>query len=95
MASLIKAKVNVKGQLKEVLFFSNVNVPKGPRKNTTIKASLDLGETWLPANELLLDEREGFGYSALTKIDDNTIGILYEGVSSLHFVRIPVNKIIK
>jgi sialidase-1 len=95
MASLIKVKVNVKGKLKEVLFFSNVNVPKGPRKDITIKASLDLGETWLPANELLLDEREGFGYSALTKIDDNTIGILYEGISLLHFVRIPVNKIIK
>ena len=94
MASIIKAKVNVKGQLKDVLFFSNVNSSTA-RINMTIKASLDLGETWLPANELLLDERRSFGYSALTKIDDNTIGILYEGSRDLYFVRIPVKDIIK
>jgi sialidase-1 len=95
MASIIKAKVMVKGQLKDVLFFSNPNISKSPRKDITIKASLDLGETWQPANELLIDERECFGYSALTKIDDNTIGILYEGINSLYFVRVPVAKIIK
>lgn len=95
MGSLIKARVKVKGQMKDVLFFSNANVSKGPRKDITIKASLDLGETWQPANELLLDERECFGYSSLTKIDDHTIGILYEGINSLHFVRVPVAKIIK
>ena len=95
MASIIKAKVRVKGQLKDVLFFSNPNVSNAPRRDITIKASLDLGETWQSANELLIDEREGFGYSALTKIDDNTIGILYEGISSLYFVRVPVANIIK
>mgnify|MGYP003945458067 CR=1 FL=1 len=94
MGSFIKANVMVKGKMKEVLFFSNPN-SDSKRINITIKASLDLGETWLPANELLLDERDCFGYSALTKIDDNTLGILYEGVSSLQFVRVPVSKIIK
>lgn len=95
MASIIKANVMVKGVMKEVLFFSNANVPKGPRKDITIKASLDLGETWQDANQLLLDERECFGYSSLSKIDDHTIGILYEGVNSLHFLRVPVANIIK
>lgn len=95
MGSFIKAKVMVKGVLKDVLFFSNPNVSKGPRKDITIKASLDMGETWQPANQLLIDERDSFGYSALTKIDDNTIGILYEGISSLLFVRVPVSDIIK
>jgi len=94
MASFIKANVMVKGKMKEVLFFSNVD-SDSKRINITIKASLDMGETWQPANELLLDERDCFGYSALTKIDDNTLGILYEGVSSLHFVRVPISKIIK
>lgn len=94
MASFIKAKVKVKGQLKDVLFFSNVNSSTA-RMNMTIKASLDLGETWLPANEMLLDERRSFGYSALTKIDDNTIGILYEGIRDLYFVRVPVADIIQ
>lgn len=94
MASIIKAKVSVKGQLKEVLFFSNV-ATQSSRQNTTIKASLDLGESWLPAHALLLDERRSYGYSALAKVDEHTIGIFYEGEGDLYFLRIPVNEIIK
>jgi sialidase-1 len=95
MASIIKARVQVKGKLQDVLFFSNANVPLGPRRDISIKASLDNGETWRPANTLLLDTRECFGYSALSRIDDHTIGILYEGINSLQFLRVPVNEIIK
>lgn len=94
MGSIIKAGVKVKGQMKDVLFFSNPNSPNG-RFDITIKASLDMGETWQPANQLLIDERKCFGYSALTKLDDNTIGILYEGSRDLYFVRIPVADIIR
>ncbi len=94
MGSLIKAVVNVNGQQKEVLFFSNPNTSSG-RYNITIKASLDLGQTWLPANQLLIDERLCYGYSCLTKIDDNTIGILYEGTKDLYFVKVPVNSIVR
>jgi sialidase-1 len=68
MGSLIKANVKVKGVLKEVLFFSNPNTTSG-RYDITIKASLDLGQTWLPANQLLVDERNCYGYSSLTQID--------------------------
>jgi len=95
MASLIKANVNVKGAKKDVLFFSNLNTSKNPRAHTTIKASLDLGETWQPSNLLYLDERKSYGYSALTKIDDQTLGLLYEGTRSLLFVKIPVKDIVK
>jgi len=94
MGSLIKAKVNVNGTLKDVLFFSNPNSGSG-RVNITIKASLDLGQTWLPVNQLLIDERQCYGYSSLTKIDDNTIGILYEGTKDLYFVKVVVGEIIK
>ena len=94
MASFIKATVNVKGQNKPVLFFSNANSPTA-RLDITVKGSLDLGETWLPANQLLVDQRRTYGYSALTKIDDNTIGLFYEGIRDLYFVRIPVNEIIR
>jgi sialidase-1 len=93
MAGLIKAKVNVKAVMKEVLFFSNCNSSTG-RFNTTVKASPDLGKTWLPANQLLLDERRSYGYSTLTRIDDHTIGLLYEGTRDLYFMRIPVKNII-
>lgn len=94
MGSIIKTKIKVKGVMKDVLFFSNPNTPSG-RYNITIKASLDLGETWLPANQLLIDERPCYGYSSLTKVDDNTIGILYEGSKDLYYVNIPVASIIK
>ncbi|MVN20441.1 sialidase family protein [Mucilaginibacter arboris] len=95
MASLIKANVNVQGSAKDLLFFSNLNTSKAPREHTTIKASLDLGETWQPNNQLFLDERKSYGYSDLTRIDKNTLGILYEGIRSLLFVRIPVKDIVK
>ncbi len=94
MGSLIKTKVKVKGVMKDVLFFSNPNTSSG-RYNITIKASLDLGETWMPANQLLIDERQCYGYSSLTKVDDSTIGILYEGTRDLYFVKVPVSEIIK
>ena len=93
-ASIIKARVKVKGVRKDVLFFSNVATTSG-RYNMTIKASLDMGQTWLPANSVLVDERPCFGYSSLTKIDDNTIGLLYEGTRDLYFVKVPVSEIIK
>ena len=93
MASFIKARVKVKGKMKDVLFFSNPNSSKD-RKDMTIKMSLDLGETWEDAS-LLVDERDAFGYSALTKIDEETLGLLYEGVRDLYFVRIPVKDLLK
>lgn len=78
MASLInvKAKDNVLG--KDLLLFSNPNDTKN-RDKITIKASLDGGVTWLPENQILLDLGRGWGYSCLTMIDKETVGILYEG----------------
>lgn len=79
----IPAEDNVLG--KDILLFSNPDTVKG-RNHITIKASLDGGNTWLPENSLLLDEEEGWGYSCLTMIDDETVGILYEGsVSQIVF----------
>lgn len=94
MASIIKANVTVKGKQWQVLFFSNMAMQTS-RQNTTVKASLDLGETWLPANQLLIDARKSYGYSCMTRIDEHTIGLLYEGIQDLYFVRIPVKDIIK
>ncbi|MGM9478973.1 exo-alpha-sialidase [Pedobacter sp. GSP4] len=94
MASFIKANVNLNGKQKEVVFFGNDNT-QANRYNLTIKASLDLGESWNRKNELLVDDRKFYGYSSLTKIDDKTLGFFYEGVRDLYFVRIPVSEIIK
>lgn len=69
---------------KNILLFSNPNTPATRpamygRKNITIKASLDAGITWPSEYQINLDEEQGWGYSCLTQIDKETIGILYEG----------------
>ncbi|MBN9299449.1 MAG: exo-alpha-sialidase [Filimonas sp.] len=94
MGSLLKAKVNTGKTVSDVLFFSNPNT-SGGRYNISVKASFDLGETWHAANTLLIDERHVYGYSCLTTIDTNTIGMLYEGVKDLYFIKVPVRAILK
>ena len=93
MASIIAANLNLDGESKQVLFFSNPN-NKQHRTNMTIKASLDEGMTWPEACQLELNEAGGFGYSCMTMVDENTVGILYEGVKELYFQSIPVSDII-
>ena len=95
MASLIHvdAKDNILN--KDILLFSNPNTTKG-RNHITIKASLDKGLTWLPEHQLMLDEAEGWGYSCLTMIDKEIIGILYESsVAHITFQAIKLTDIIK
>ena len=95
MASLISvnAKDNVLG--KELLIFSNPNTTKG-RHSTTIKISMDGGVTWLPEYQLLLDEADNWGYSCLTMIDKETIGILYESsVAHMTFQAVKLKDIVK
>ncbi len=94
MASIISAEVILNGSIKNVLFFSNPN-NKYERKNMTIKASLDNGLTWPEELQIELNENGGYGYSCLTMVDNETIGILYEGVKDLYFQKIEVADILK
>lgn len=94
MASIIRVASTKNGDAKDILAFSNPNDAK-ERKNMTIKLSLDEGNTWLEKNQLLIDERVCYGYSCMTMIDKNTIGLLYEGVRDLYFVRIPIKDVLK
>ena len=90
MASLIKVEYGDRN----ILLFSNPDTEKG-RYNMTIKTSFDGGITWPEKNQLLLDEGNGWGYSCLTMIDPETVGILYEGSGShLCFQAIPLNELI-
>lgn len=77
MASMIKVKAedNVLGQ--DILLFSNPATTKS-RFDISIKASLDGGKTWLENDSILLDEENGWGYSCMSMIDKETVGILYE-----------------
>lgn len=94
MGSLIKANVKVNNGMNDFLFFSNEN-SQHARINTTIKASADNGNSWPLNHQLLVDERGTYGYSSLTRIDENTLGLLYEGAGEMYFVRISVSDIVK
>lgn len=95
MASLIKvdADDNITG--KKLLLFSNPNTTKG-RNHITIKASLDGGLTWPAEHQVLLDEAEGWGYTCLSMIDKETVGIFYESsVAHMTFQAIKISDLIK
>lgn len=48
------------------------------RDHLTLKVSYDDGMTWPTEKKILLDEYKSRGYSCITSIDENRIGILYE-----------------
>lgn len=95
MASLIK--VNAKDNVlnKDILLFSNPNSTKN-RHKITIKASLDGGLSFPEEYQVMLDEDYGWGYSCLTMIDRETVGILYESsVAHMTFQAVKLTDIIK
>lgn len=93
MASLISVKAEDNCLGKDLLIFSNPNSTSS-RDKMTIKISLDGGQTWPLEHQLLLDEGESWGYSCLTMIDRETIGILYESsVAHMTFQSIPLREI--
>ncbi len=92
MASLINETFDGYGQ---IMLFSNPNTAHG-RFNMTIKSSQDEGMTWPSQQWMVLDSGHGNGYSCLTKIDDQTIGILYESSQAdLVFERIPLADVLE
>ena len=90
MASLIRIEHKKHGNL---LFFSNPPQPGG-RHHMTIKVSDDEGMTWPEKWHTLIDERFT-AYSCMTQIDDDYIGLLYEGPGELYFVRVPITELLK
>jgi sialidase-1 len=94
MASLINADREVGRDLGGWLLFSNPDSTRG-RHHITIKASPDTGLTWPKAHRLLLDEGAGAGYSCMSMIDAETIGILYEGSQAhMTFQRIKLKDVV-
>ncbi|MBR4755380.1 MAG: exo-alpha-sialidase [Bacteroidales bacterium] len=64
------------GSEKELLFFFNPNDPDR-RIHHSIRCSLDEGMTW--PSVLEVDEGQGAGYSCMISVDNETIGVIYEG----------------
>lgn len=95
MASLISVKAKDNALGKDLLIFSNPN-STSERKDMTIKISTNGGKTWSAEHQLLLDEGYNWGYSCLTMIDKETIGILYESsVAHMTFQSIKLKDIIR
>lgn len=94
-ASLIAIGRERSGQL----LFSNPKSAYG-RKNMTVRHSRDNGMTWNEGYEY--DSRACAGYSCLTMIDDETVGIIYEAAFpneknhalAIGFLRLPLEKVI-
>lgn len=77
MGSLHKHTYEMEQGKASILLFSNPN-SKTHRDHLTIKASFDEGVTWPADRQILLDEGRGRGYSCITSVGDDHIGILYE-----------------
>jgi len=89
MASLIDVDRETGSHQGNWLLFSNPDSLRG-RNHITVKASPDRGLTWPKQHRLLLDEGTSAGYSCMSMIDKDTVGILYEGSQShMTFQRIP------
>ena len=83
------------GASKSIMVFSNPN-SKYKRIKQTIKVSLDDGNTWPREYWMELDEGRGAGYSCITSVDNDHIGILYEGSQAhMTFQKININELIK
>ncbi|HJC78870.1 MAG TPA: exo-alpha-sialidase [Candidatus Alistipes merdipullorum] len=94
MASLISvpAEQNISGR--DILLFSNPDSDRA-RRDITIKISFDGGCTWPAENQVLLDGEDGWGYSCLTMIDPQTVGILYESSQAhITFQAIPLEDLL-
>jgi sialidase-1 len=86
MASLLRLDLPGKGPH---LFFSNPATTRG-RHTMTVKVSSDDGLTWPAERHTIYDSRNGLGYSCLAPADASHIGVLYEGLAELYFLRLPI-----
>ena len=76
-----------------LLIFSNPNTTRG-RTHLTLKISNDEGLSWPEKYHRLYDARAGAGYSSLTQIGDEHVGVLYEGSGELNFLRFHIDELI-
>ena len=91
MASLLRVDHEALGRL---LLFSNPATAAG-RFDMTLKVSRDDGASWPASTWTLYDQRQGFGYSCLTRIDEDHVGVLYEGARELYFVRFALADLVR
>ncbi len=95
MASLlhVKGRSNILGR---DFFYSPSKLHTASSSHITIKASRDGGLSFPEANQVMLDEAFGWGYSCLPMIARETVGILYESsVAHMTFQAVKLTDLIK
>ncbi|MFT4512263.1 MAG: sialidase-1 [Planctomycetota bacterium] len=90
MASLLRVDHKELGRL---LVFSNPNTAAG-RFDMTLKVSTDDGATWPARWHTRYDQRPGAGYSCLTQVDNEHVGVVYEGRRELYYLRFPIRELL-
>lgn len=95
MGSIYRHVYTEKGVEKSILLFSNPN-SYSKREKMTLKVSFDDGNTWPEDKWILYDQYISKGYSSITSVDENTIGILYESSQAdLAFIQIKLTEILE
>lgn len=94
MASIHKHIYHQDSNEKSILLFVNPE-SYSERNHITLKVSYDDGNTWPEEKKILLDEYNSRGYSCITSVDENTIGILYESSQAdMVFQQVSLNEIV-
>lgn len=94
MASIHKHIYRQNGREESMLLFVNPE-SYSERNHITLKVSYDDGKTWPDEKKILLDEYNSRGYSCITSIDENTIGILYESSQAdMVFQQVKLNELL-
>ena len=78
----------------DLLLFSNPNTQSG-RNHMSIKVSDDEGLTWPSKWHSLYDVRSCSGYSCLTRIGNDKVGVLYEGPHEIYFLRFTLEELLR
>ncbi len=93
--SLYRFDYVVDGKKTALLLFANPYSTSG-RHHHSIQVSMDDGKTWPEKYRMLLDEGSGAGYPSLSRVDDEHIGIVYEGSQShVVFEKIAISELLK
>lgn len=93
MGSLHRHEYTAGGVRRSVLLFSNPNDYR-TRDKLTLKASFDNGVTWPEKYWLLFDEYRSAGYSCITSVGEQAVGILYESsLADLVFIRVELDEL--
>lgn len=94
MGSLHRHCYTVNGEKRSMLLFANPSDYK-TRDKLTLKVSFDDGLTWPEKYWIMFDQYRSAGYSSITSIDENSIGILYESSqANMAFIKISLTDIL-